>query len=148
MWSDATAVSVAVNGEPFNFLFLLPGLVATLALCLMHCVSREDVMDSTYSDEATMVGGAWVARGWVARGRVAGLMAGWEHGWARLWAFAVIGQPVALPPPPPPLLPPPPASPPILPPDALPADLQPSPHSPSAAPPPPPLSAPPRCAAA
>ena len=44
---DAIAYSKSVLGEGFPFVFLLPGLAATLALVFMNLISREELAEMT-----------------------------------------------------------------------------------------------------
>ncbi len=55
IFGDALAYRLAVLHLPFNPLWLLPGLVATIACIVMNTVSRDDVSSGTYGDEAATV---------------------------------------------------------------------------------------------
>ncbi|KAG2489826.1 hypothetical protein HYH03_011629 [Edaphochlamys debaryana] len=54
VWADALLYSVAVAGSSFAPMTLLPGLVATGAVVLMNCVSREEVVADYLDEAATM----------------------------------------------------------------------------------------------
>ncbi len=54
MWGDALLYSVAVGGQPFSPMSLVPGAVATAAVLLMNCVSREELQHEYLDDAGTV----------------------------------------------------------------------------------------------
>eukprot|EP00195_Chlamydomonas_chlamydogama_P004764 CAMPEP_0202897068 /NCGR_PEP_ID=MMETSP1392-20130828/5925_1 /ASSEMBLY_ACC=CAM_ASM_000868 /TAXON_ID=225041 /ORGANISM="Chlamydomonas chlamydogama, Strain SAG 11-48b" /LENGTH=120 /DNA_ID=CAMNT_0049582621 /DNA_START=85 /DNA_END=444 /DNA_ORIENTATION=- len=50
---DAVTYAMAILHSNFNILWLIPGLVATVAIIVMNTTSKEDVVDS-YGDDAAM----------------------------------------------------------------------------------------------
>lgn len=54
VWADAIVYSIAILHASFNAVYVLPGLVATVAVGLMNCVSRED-LEYAYNDDAAVM---------------------------------------------------------------------------------------------
>lgn len=61
LWADAIAVSIALQHASFNPLSVLPAIAATVAVCIMNCVSREDV-EHAYNDDAYVMRSKLVRR--------------------------------------------------------------------------------------
>ncbi|PNH00117.1 hypothetical protein TSOC_014074, partial [Tetrabaena socialis] len=54
VWADALLYSIVIGHSSFSPLTLIPGLVATVAVGLMNCVSREDVGQDAMDEAATV----------------------------------------------------------------------------------------------
>lgn len=55
LFADAVVYSAAMLNMPFNALWLLPGVIATVSILLMNTVTPDDVTSDTYGDEAATV---------------------------------------------------------------------------------------------
>lgn len=55
LFADAVVYSAAMLNMPFNALWLLPGVIATVSILLMNTVTPDDVTSNTYGDEAATV---------------------------------------------------------------------------------------------
>lgn len=56
VFGDALVYHSSMLGLPFSAIWLLPGLIATLAIIVMNTVSHEDVTGNGYGDESVTVG--------------------------------------------------------------------------------------------